>query len=70
METRVYMVRDSCAAKRVLDDDRLKRTGYILQEIDGREYIYIKGSEEVFRLVEESGAFERPENEEELKRKF
>ena len=70
METRVYMIKDKCAARKLLEDDRLKRTGYILQEIEGKEYIYIKGGEEVFKLIEESGAFERPENEEELKKKF
>jgi len=70
MEARIYMIKDRCAAKKILEDDRLKRTGYTLQEIDGREYVYIKGEEEIFRLIEESGAFERPENEEELKKKF
>ncbi len=70
METRVYMVKDKNAARKILDDDRLKRTGYTIQEIDGREYIYVKGDEEVFRFIEESGAFEKPENEEELKKRF
>ncbi len=70
METRVYRIKDKSAASKVLDDDRVKKTGYIVREFDGAEYVYLKADEEVFRILEESGAFERPENEEDIKKKI
>ena len=70
METRVYAIKDKSAARKILDTDALKRTGYIIREIDGVEYVYLKADSSVFSILDESDAFERPTNEEEIKRKI
>ncbi|HID08693.1 TPA: hypothetical protein EYP13_00520 [Candidatus Micrarchaeota archaeon] len=75
MEGRVYRIRDKVAARKVLEDDRIKRFGYIQRDgtflgVGEGDYIYIEATEDVFKFIEESGAFERPENEEEIKKKI
>jgi hypothetical protein len=71
MEARVYKVTDKAKARAVLDSDEIKRFGYV--ERDGSSlgvgdglYIYIEATPEIFEMLEKSGAFERPENEEEI----
>ena len=75
MEARVYRVKDRAKAKHVLERDEIKRAGYI--ERDGASlgvgeglYVYIKAHDDVFKIIEDSGAFERPENEDAIKKKI
>lgn len=75
MEARVYKIKDKSAAIKILEDDRIKRFGYIQRDgaslgVGDGDYIYIEASDEIFKLLEESGAFERPENEKEVKKKI
>ena len=75
MIVRVYRIRDRAAARKVLESDEVKRVGYILRDgkslgVGEGEYVYIKADEAIHRLFEESGAFERPENEEEIRKKI
>jgi len=75
MEARVYKIKDRAAAEKILEDDRVKRYGYIQRDgaflgVGDGTYIYIEAKGDIFELIEGSGAFERPENEEEIKKKI
>ncbi len=75
MEARVYKVLDRTKAKSVLDRDEIKRFGYIERSgsslgVGDGDYVYIEATEEIFKILEESGAFERPDNEDEIKKKI
>ncbi len=75
MEARVYRIKDKAKAQEVLSRDEIKRSGYIQRDgnslgVGEGDYIYIEATDEVFKIIEESGAFERPENEEEVKKKI
>ncbi|MDN5358923.1 MAG: hypothetical protein PWP76_766 [Candidatus Diapherotrites archaeon] len=75
MEARVYKIVDKAKAKEVLETDEVKRFGYIQRDgatlgVGEGDYVYIEATPEIFKLIEESGAFERPENEEEVKKKI
>ncbi len=75
MEARVYLIKDKAKAQEVLSRDEIKRFGYIQRDgnslgIGDGDYIYIEATEDIFKIIEDSGAFERPENEEEVKKKI
>ncbi len=75
MEVRVYRIKDRAKAREVLERDEVKRVGYVQRDgaslgVGEGDYIYIKADESVFKIIEESGAFERPENEEEVRKKI
>ena len=75
MEVRVYRIVDKAKAREILERDEIKRAGYIQRDgaslgVGEGDYIYIKADDAVFKIMEESGAFERPENEEEIKKKI
>ena len=75
MEARVYRLKNKAAAKAILEEDRIKRFGYIQRDgqslgVGDGDYIYLEADEETFEIIENSGAFERPENEGDVKKKI
>ena len=75
MEARVYKILDKAKAAQVLSRDEIKRFGYIQRSGDSLgvgegDYIYIEANDDMFRVIEESGAFKRPSNEVEIKKKI
>jgi len=71
----VYRITDKAKAREVLDRDEVKRVGYIQRNgaslgVGEGDYVYIKADNAVFQILEESGAFERPENEDEIIKKI
>ncbi len=75
MEARVYKILDKAKALEVLSRDEIKRFGYIQRSgeslgVGAGDYVYIEATDDVFRILEESGAFKRPQNESEIKKKI
>lgn len=75
MEARVYKILDKAKALEVLSRDEIKRFGYIQRSgeslgVGEGDYVHIEATDDIFRILEESGAFKRPENEEKIKKKI
>ncbi len=69
MERRVYEIVDEGKANKVLSLDDVKKTGYIVREIEGKKYVILSATEDVFSLLEENG-LKRAENEEDILKKI